>query len=167
MLRRLFFLFPDEPHAQRVVDQLMIRNIPKRRIHAIAHGVELKTLPQATDRQKKDTAFRIEKFLWSANLILFAAALIAFVSTLVAGEAIWAMTSLFIMAITFIAGEHFVTHVPNVHLNEFTDELSHGEILLMVETPSNRVLEIEDYVHHNYPEAVVGGVSWTVEAFGL
>ena len=167
MLRRLFFLFPDEPHAQRVVDQLMHRNIPKRRIHAIAQDIKLKTLPQATERQKRDTSFRIERFLWSANLALFTVALLTFIGTFVAGEYNWVMISLSIMAITFIAGEQFVTHVPNVHLTEFTDALSHGEILLMIDVPSNRVLEIEDFVHHNYPEAVVGGVSWTVEALGL
>ena len=38
-----------------------------------------------------------------------------------------------------------------------TDALSHGEILLMIDIPSNRVLEIENFVHHKYPEAVVGG----------
>ena len=58
-------------------------------------------------------------------------------------------------------------HVPDVHLTEFTDALSHGEILLMVDVPASRVAEIEDFVHHRYPEAVVGGVSWTVEGFGI
>jgi len=167
MLRRLFSLFPDEPHAQRVVNQLVSLDIPKRRIHAIARGVELKTLPQATQRQKKDTAFRIERFLWSANLAVFTLALVALVIALVAVEFNWAMISLSIMAVTFIAGEQFVVHVPSVHLTEFTDALSHGEVLLMIDIPSNRVVEIEDFVHHKYPEAAVGGVSWSMEAFGL
>ena len=167
MLRRLFFLFPDELHAQRVVNQLVSLDIPKRRIHAIARSVELKTLPQATQRQKKDTAFRIERFLWSANLVVFTLALAVLVIALVAGEFNWAMISLSIMAVTFIAGEQFVVHVPSVHLTEFTDALSHGEVLLMIDIPSNRVVEIEDFVHHKYPEAAVGGVSWSMEAFGL
>ena len=167
MLRRLFFLFPDEPHAQRAVNQLVSLDIPKRRIHAIARNVELKTLPQATQRQKNDTAFRIEQFLWSSNLVVFLLALIALVVTLVAGEFIWSMICLAIMAVTFIAGEQFAVRVPNVHLTEFTDALSHGEILLMIDVPSNRVAYIEGFVHHNYPEAAVGGVSWSVESFGL
>jgi len=167
MLRRLFFLFPDEPHAQRAVNQLVSLDIPKRRIHAIAQNVELKTLPQATQRQKNDTAFRIERFLWSSNLVVFLLALIALVVALVAGEFIWSMICLAIMAVTFIAGEQFAVRVPNVHLTEFTDALSHGEILLMIDVPSNRVAYIEGFVHHNYPEAAVGGVSWSVESFGL
>jgi hypothetical protein len=167
MLRRLFFLFPDEPHAQRVVNQLISHNIPMRRIHAIARNVELKSLPQATKRQQNDTAFRIERFLWSANLVVFAVALGAFTFTLVTGDYIWAMISLAVMAVTFIAGEQFVVHVPDVHLAEFTDALSHGEILLMIDVPSSRVAEIEDYIHHKYPEAAVGGVGWATESFGL
>lgn len=167
MLRRLFFLFPDEPHAQRAVNQLLRLDVPMRRIHAIARGVELKTLPQATQRQKNDTAFHIEWFLWKSNLVVFALALIALVVALVAGDYIWAMVSLGIMAITFIAGEQFVVRVPDVHLTEFADALSHGEILLMIDVPSNRIAYIEGFVHHNYPEAAVGGVSWSVESFGL
>jgi len=167
MLRRLFYLFPDEPHAQRAVNKLLSLDIPERRIHAIAEGVELKTLPQATQRQKKDTAFRIERFLWSANLVVFAVALLALVGALVAGEYNWAIVPLLIMVVTFIAGDQFAVHVPDVHLTEFTDALSHGEILLMVDVPFNRIAEIDDIVRHNYPEAVAGGVSWTVDAFGL
>ena len=94
-------------------------------------------------------------------------ALMALGTTLVLGEIIWAMVSIGVMAVTFILGGQFVIHVPNVHLTEFTDALSHGEILLMIDVPINRVAEIEDFVHHKYPEAVVGGVSWSVDAFGL
>ena len=167
MLRRLFFLFSDELHAQRVGNQLYSFNIPKRRIHAIARNVELKSLPQATQRQKNDTASRIERFMWSLNLVVFSFAFIALVTLIVVGEFIWAMISLAIMAATFIAGEQFVVHVPNVHLTEFIEALSHGEILLMIDVPANRVAYIEGFVHHHYPEAAVGGVSWSVESFGL
>lgn len=167
MLRRLYFLFPDEPHAQRVVDQLAGLDIPLRRVHAIAQNVELKTLPQATQRQKNDTAFRIQNFLWVSNLMVFALALIAMVAALVGGEYIWASISFVVMAASFIAGEQFVVHVPDVHLSEFTNALAHGEILLMIDVPAIRVAEIEDFVHRRYPEAVVGGVSWSVDTFGL
>ena len=167
MLRRLFFLFPDEKHAQCVVDQLVNLKIPKRRIHAITSGIQLKTLPEATERQKKDTAFRVESFLWKANLLIFVFALMAFFVTLVIASLFWAGVSLAVMLITFIAGEQFVVHVPDVHLTEFTDALSHGEILLMVDVPGNRLVEIEDIVHHQHPEAAVGGVGWSMGVFGL
>ena len=166
MLRRLFFLFPDEPHAQRVVNKLVSLDIPEQRIHALARG-ELRTLPQATQRQKNDTAFYLERLLWKSNLAVFAVALITFIVAIIAGEFVWSMISLALLAVTFIAGEQFVVHVPDVHLTEFSDALSHGEMLLMIDVPLNRVTEIEDLVHHKYPEAAVGGVGWSVDAFGL
>lgn len=167
MLRRLFFLLPDEEHAQRVVNQLVFLNISERNVHAVAPGVTLKNLPEATERQKNDTAFRVENFLWKANLLLFVVSLMTFCVALVMAAFYWTLAALFVMAITFFAGEHFVVHVPDVHLTEFTDALSHGEILLMVDVPAERVVEIENMVHHRNPEAVVGGVSWTVDAFGI
>lgn len=167
MLRRLYFLFPDEKHAQRVVDELVNNNIPEHRIHALTQGVELKTLPKATERQTKDTAFRIEWAIWNINLLIFAVALLALIATLITGETLWSAVALTVMLVTFIAGEQFVIYLPDVHLTEFTDALSHGEILLMVDVPKNRVAEIEHFVHHKHPEAIIGGVSWSIDAFGI
>lgn len=162
MLRRLFFLFPDTEHAQGVVDELIQRGISTRYIHAIARGVDLKALPAATKRQKADTAFRLERFIWSANLMLFLVALIVFISSLISADLLWAGVSLLVMLITFIAGEQFVVRVPDVHLSEFTDALSHGEVLLMIDVPARRVAEIGDFIHHRHPEACVGGVGWSI-----
>jgi len=167
MLRRLFFLFPDTEHAQSVVDELVDRGIHTRHIHAIAKGVDLKSLPEATERQKADTTFRLEWFIWNANLVLFVVALIAFISSLMSGALLWATITLLIMLVTFIAGEQFVVRVPDVHLTEFTDALSHGEVLLMIDVPAHRVAEIEDFVHHRHPEACVGGVGWAMDAFDM
>jgi len=167
MLRRLFFLFPDEEHAKLAVNQLIFHGISERNIHAIASGIELKTLPEATERQKKDTAFRVENFLWNTNLLIFVFSLAALIVTLVMAEFFWSLVALTAMTVTFFAGEHFVVHVPDVHLTEFTDALSHGEILLMVDVPASRVVEIENFVHHSHPEAVVGGVGWSIDGFGI
>ena len=167
MLRRLFFLFPDEEHAQSAVDQLTEIDISKRRVHAMVLGKTLKTLPEATERQKNDMTFRAQSVLWNFNLLLFAFAAIVFLITLVIGEFFWIIAALAIMVVTFFVGEQFMVRIPDVHLTAFTDALSHGEILLMVDVPSNRVAEIEDFVHHHHPEAVVGGVGWSMDAFGI
>ncbi len=167
MLRRLFFLFPDEKHAQLTVNQLIFQGISERNIHAIASGVELKTLPEATERQKRDTAFRVESFLWRFNLLVFSVALMALLFTLILSALFWSLSALSIMLATVFAGEHFVVHIPDVHLTEFTDALSHGEILLMVDVPAGRIVEIEDFVHRRHPEAVIGGVGWAIDAFGI
>lgn len=167
MLRRLYFLFPDENHAQRAVDQLIDRNIPKQRMHAITVGVELSALPEATERQKNDTAFHIEQFVWKANLLVFAAALIVLIVSVVASEWFWSGLSLAMMLITFFAGKFFVERIPSDHLTEFTDALAHGEILLMVDVPIYRVTEIARFVEHHHPETRLDGSSWIIDAFEI
>lgn len=167
MLRRLFFLFPNEANAQEVVDQLLHLNITTRHIHAIAPGTKLTSLPEATERQKNDTAFRVERFLWRANLLVFVVALVTLVAGLLSANSALAVISIVLMLATFIAAEQFVVKIPDVHLTEFTDALSHGEVLLMVDVHSGRVAEIENFIHHKHPEAAVGGVGWTLDAFGI
>ena len=167
MLRRLYFLFPDESHAQLTVSQLMVRKIPLKRIHAISRGVELNTLPQATERQKNDTAYQIEQFLWKANLLVFAVALITFIASLVAGVWLWSVLSVATMVITFFGGKQFVEQIPHDHLTEFTSALAHGEILLMVDVPIYRVAEIARFVEKHHPETTTDGVSWSIDAFGI
>lgn len=167
MLRRLYFLFPDENHTQKLVDELTSWNIPKSRIHAISRGDKTGNLPAATERQKNDTAYHIEKILWCSNLILFGLALTILVVSLFNAEWLWFGLAITVMLITFFIGQQFVMRIPDDHLSEFTDALSHGEILLMVDVPLHRVTEIKGYVQHQYPEATGGGASWTMDAFGL
>ena len=88
-------------------------------------------------------------------------------ASLAAAEWFWSGFALLTMLITFIAGQHFVARIPDVHLTEFTDALAHGEILLMVDVPLYRVAEIETFVHQQHPEATVAGTSWTMDAFGI
>ncbi len=167
MLRRLFFLFPDAEYAERVVDELIDRGIHRRRIHAIVNGGDPRSLPEATARQKWDTGFRLEWIIGNTNLVVFLLAVIVFIASLVIGSVLWAALSLFVMLLTFIAGEQFAVKVPDVQLTEFTDALAHGEVLLMVDVPVYRVAEIEGHVHHHHPGAAVGGVGWTIDTLGI
>ena len=167
MLRRLYFLFPDEKHAQNVAGQLDFRKIPKRRIHAISQGVKLTTLSEATERQKNDTVSHIERFVWKANLLLFATASVIFLISILTTEWFWTAITFAIMLTTFYVGKQFIEHIPNDHLTEFTSALAHGEILLMVDVPFYRVTDTVSFVEHHHPEATLDGTSWTMDAFGI
>lgn len=167
MLHRLFYLFPDENHAQRVVNELGMKAVEIRRMHAIARGVELKSLPKATERQQRDTGFLLERFLWIGNLLIFLLTMVVFLVLLVVGEYLWSTLALAVMLGCFVLGEQFVVHVPSVHLTEFTDALAHGEVLLMIDVPSYRVAEIDGIVHQHHPEAITGGVGWTPGCLGI
>lgn len=167
MLRRLYFLFPDEAHAELAVNHLVNRRVPKAFIHAIAKGVELMNLPPATPLQMNDTAFHIEQILWKINLLVFATALVLFVASLFTAEWFWSGIMFALMLAAYFAGKVFIESVPHDHLTEFTSALAHGEILLMVDVPFYRVNDIVEYVEHIHPEARLDGASWMVDAFGI
>ncbi|MGB5260860.1 MAG: hypothetical protein WBO34_10100 [Gammaproteobacteria bacterium] len=168
MDRRLYFLIPDRQHALVVVDELAEQGIDLKHMHALGDKrTRLDGLPNATLRQKNDTAQRVEKIFWNTNLASFALALIALiVLPVLYGLSGWLLIPVSIMLINFMMGLHF-TNVPNTHLGEFRDALAHGEILLMVDVPESRVAEVETDIQHHHPEATVGGVGWGSQAFGL
>ncbi len=165
MNRRLYFLFPQVAHAKTVVDELRKTGVEVNHIHAVAReGVDLSALPPSTPRQREDACCRVENWLWNGNLLIFGIALLALAAAAWQGSWPAALAALAVMAVTFFVGERFAATVPRAHLREFREAIAHGEVLLMVDVPRERVAEIEDKVHKRHPEAVVGGVGWSIEA---
>jgi hypothetical protein len=64
-------------------------------------------------------------------------------------------------------GDRFAVRLPHAHLADLRVPLEHGEVVLLVDVPLYRVREIEHPVAERHPEVGVGGVGWTVEAFGV
>ena len=168
MNRRLYFLLPDRAHALSVVDELAREGVSISNIHALGgRSTPLGGLPTASRRQTNDAAGHLEDFLWNANLLSFVVALGIFIILAVTTEpSLWLLAPVAIMVANFLAGLRFA-RLPNTHLNEFRDALAHGEILLLIDVPEQRVAPIERLVHQHHPEATVGGVSWGTPAFGL
>jgi hypothetical protein len=168
MNRRLYFLIPDRTHALAMVDDLVENGINIEHMHAIGdRRTRLDGLPNASPRQRRDSANRVEKVLWNGNLVCFGLALVAtLITPIFIGLSWWLLLPVGIMAANFLAGVRF-TNLPNTHLGEFRDALAHGEILLMVDVPETRVAEVENKIQHHHPEASIGGVGWGTQAFGL
>jgi hypothetical protein len=166
MKRRLYFLLPDAEHAKVVVNELEARGIERNFIHAIAgRGGDVNGLPVASRMQRNDLGARIERYLWGGNLALFFMALIALVVfALLPLSWWWLLLPAGIMLVSFLTGLEFVMHTPNVHLSEFQSAMRHREILLMIDVPASQVAEVEETVHQLHPEAITGGVGWSVNA---
>ena len=166
MKRRLYFLLPDTEHARAVVSELEARGIERQSMHAIAgRGGNVSGLPVASRMQRDDLGARIEQYLWGGNLALFFMALIALVVLALLPLAWWwLLLPAGIMLVTFLTGLEFVMHTPNVHLAEFQSAMRHREILLMIDVPAGRVADVEALVHRHHPEAIAGGVGWSVDA---
>jgi hypothetical protein len=168
MNRRLYFLLPDQNHALSVVNELVQSSIDLDQIHALAGpGVQVDALPVATEAQQRDVARRYEKILWNSNLVIFGAAAGVLVTILAStGPAAWILAPLTVMLGTFLFGLR-LTRIPDVHLDEFRDAIAHGEILLMVDVPLEKVPDVEYRVHHHHPEAAIGGVGWSLDRAGI
>lgn len=168
MYRRLFFLFPSRKQTQQAVQQLEDLGMDTTDIHTFASDAHLLTdLPKATDRQQRGLDVQVEKILWNADLMVFFSALAGFTIALFYGALGWATLALAIMTITFTAGYLFATRIPKVHLSAFKDALNHHEILLSVDVPVRHLAQVEQLVHRGHPEAVEGGVGWSLHKFGL
>jgi hypothetical protein len=168
MLMRLYFLLPDANLARKVVDELSDNNVPLSRLYAHSRNPsQLKNLPRASQRQRSDYLRLIEFVLWRTDLLVFGLALVIFIAALLKGWYIWILVSLLMMGFTFFAGQFFAAHIPNVHLQEFSDALSHNEVLLMVDVEADQVAQIESLIGQHHPAAVAGGSSWTLSLSGI
>jgi hypothetical protein len=168
MLIRLYFLLPDADLARNIVNELSDNNVHPSHIHAHCRNASMLTrLPHATAWQRHDVLRKIEQILWRADLLIFMVALAAFIATLITSAYLWTLLSVVVMAMAFFAGNRFASHVPNVHLDEFTDALAHNEVLLMIDVEQQQVARIEALVERHHPAAVAGGSSWTLDMAGI
>ncbi|MBU0656130.1 MAG: hypothetical protein KJ914_13500 [Gammaproteobacteria bacterium] len=168
MYRRLFFLFPSRKQTCAVVEELEDLGIDEADIHTFsADEQQLEGLPPASGRQQQGVDTQVEKIAWNSNLLLFFIALAGFVIALFSASPGWALAMLAVMVITFGLGYVFATRIPKLHLDNFRDALRHHEILLTVDVPVRQVAIVEQMVHRFHPEAVDGGVGWSLHRFGL
>lgn len=161
LLRRLYFILPDTLRATGVAQELLDAGIAARRIALASRNPGAAPIAGiAVQSPGDDPGARIERTLWNLNLAVFFVALAALIAMLIAKAGLaWLAIPLLIMLATFLAGERF-THVPDTHLREFASALRHGEVVLMVDVPPERVAEIESRVQSHHPDAAVGGVGW-------
>ena len=159
MLRRLFFFLPDKYCAESVADQLVEIDVSKPYSHVVQLLDEQTVVSETRKDYKTVAVIRGQSILWNFNLLLFVFASIAFLITLAVGVWFWIIAAFTIMVTTFYVGERFFVEVPDVPLTEFTEASLHGEALLMVDVPDEKVAEVKNFIRHHHPEAIVGRAS--------
>jgi len=168
MWRRIYFSFPAVEQARRVVAELEEAGVERNRMHAIAKSeVDVSGLPAANEAQRSDRIWFWEQTLWYGNLAFFLVALVVTVLALYVGLPWLAVIAGVSALAAVVVGERFAVKIPHFHLSEMRVPFSHGEVILLVDVPRNRVHEIEQLVSRHHPEAGVGGVGWTVTAAGI
>ena len=162
MWRRIYFAFPAPAQARRAVTELEQAGVPRADIHAIARdGIDIGDLPKATDAQRRDRIWLWDRMLWGGSLILFALLLVGFAYAAGAGSIAGAVVSALLAIGVYLIGARFAQVIPHGHLSSVRVPLLHGEVVLMVDAPFDRVAEIIGQVSGTHPEVDVGGVGWT------
>jgi hypothetical protein len=168
MDRRLYLTFPTASQARRAVADLERLGIPTSRMHAIAKaGTALDGLPRATEGQKHDQVWRLERLFWHGNLGIFALAAVGLAVAWFTSSPTGMVVAAAIMLTTFLAGNRFAVRLPHAHLADLRVPLEHGEVVLLVDIPLRQVQEVEHLLGERHPELGVGGVGWTSKILGV
>ncbi len=168
MWRRLYLTFPNSDQARQASDELEHEGVKREQMHAMSkEGGNLEGLPPSNSEQQHDRVWFYEQLYWYGNLALFAAALLGFMVALFTGAVGWAFFAAAIMLATFVGGNYFASNVPHAHLNEMTEPMQHGEVVLMVDLPAEQVATVDHAVGRRHPESGGHVVGWTMPGLGI
>jgi len=168
MNRRLYLSFPTPTQARQAVAELIGAGVSTDHMHAVAkEGTDLTGLPRATQGQMRDQVWRLEHAFWYGNLGVFAVAALGLAAALYASSVAGILASAAVLIATFVIGDRFAVRLPHAHLADLRVPLDHGEVVLLVDLPFGRVREIEHLLSARHPEVGIGGVGWSLDAFGV
>ena len=169
MRRRMYFVLPDIASAKQIVNDLLLARIEDRYMHFLAKdGVSLDGLHEASILQKSDIVHGAE----SGIVIGGVAGIVAGVAVMMfppTGASMQLITVLITAALGSVFGawvsSMIASSVPNSRLREFEQDIESGKILLMVDVPSTRAIEIRELFGKRHPEAIGRGQEPTIPAF--
>ena len=156
-MRRLFFLIPTIELTSTLVAELEQQGIPPRHLHVVAAiNQSLEGLPEVSVWQKTELAHGLE---WGTGIggtagLLGGLLTVAFPpggivlggGALLIGAAAGAGVGAAMLGL-------MKGHEHNHQLDDFKQQIEHGEILLMVDVPKTDVDRITDSILSHHPEA--------------
>lgn len=169
MRRRLYFMLPDVPSARALLDELLLARIEERHMHFLAkEGALLPDMPEASALQKTDLVHGIE-----SGIVFGGAIGVILGILLVEFPPDGLQLSTMVVLATGLAGTLFgawasgmvAAAIPNSRLKGFWEGVEKGQVLLMIDVPFRRVVEIEELVAKRHPEIRYGGMEPHIPAF--
>ncbi|RQR35376.1 MULTISPECIES: DUF1269 domain-containing protein [unclassified Burkholderia] len=168
-MRRVYFLVPTAHCAQSVVGELLSLRIEWRHIHCIAnHDVLRDGLPEATLVQRSDLLPSLARGTvvgFATGMLLGLILLVFPPAGLPIGGGVVVAITLFGAAFGAWVATMIGVDMPSTRLKRFEDGIEHGELLLMIDVPTDRVHEIEDTIKLHHTDAHLQGEDPTVPAF--
>ncbi|HYW90846.1 MAG TPA: DUF1269 domain-containing protein [Gammaproteobacteria bacterium] len=168
-MRRLYFLVPDVETARAIHNKLLLARIGEEHIHVIARaGIPLEDLPEATLAQQSDLIPALERGTAAGGVT----GMIAGIVVLAFPPAGFALGGAAILAFG-LAGAGFGAlmstmvgiGLPSSRLKKYSDSIDKGELLMMVDIPKDRIVEIDTLVKQHHPDAEIAGTEPHIPAF--
>ncbi len=168
-MRRLYFLVPNVASARTINDELLLARVEEKHIHVIAkEGTAMEDLPEAKLAQRSDLIPALERGISIGGATGLVAGIVA-VTFPPAGLALGGGAVLGIGLAGIGVGALMSTMVgvdiPNSRIEKFHSAIEDGDLLMMVDVPTDRVDEIEELVKKHHPEAEIEGTEPTIPAF--
>ncbi|PPD30952.1 MAG: DUF1269 domain-containing protein [Methylomonas sp.] len=159
-MRRIYFLAPNLESTHQIVEELRVEGIEDRHIHILAkRDTPLGDMPEASVFQKTDFIPAVERgtalgattgLLAGLVAMRFAGFAIAggpVLGVLVYGATIGAMMS-------GLAG----LQVGNSRVKDYADAIEHGQLLVLIDIPKQRIDAIKQIIAKHHPEAKFEGI---------
>lgn len=149
-MRRVYFLLPTPQRARAIVGELLVQRIEWRHMHVIANeNVPIDGLPQASLAQRSDL---LASLVRGTAVGCAAGLLVALVALVVPPEdlriARGTVVTLTLSGAGFGAwvAAMIGVEMPNSRLKRFDEGILRGELLIMIDVPTERVEEIEQVI---------------------
>ncbi|AXK40639.1 DUF1269 domain-containing protein [Crenobacter cavernae] len=168
--KRIYYLIPDLPSAQRMMNDLLLARIEERHIHFLAReGADLSSLHRANLLQESDIVHGAEMGLAVGGATGLFAGLVAAFFMLSGSGLPWGGVVLATCLLGALFGAWTASMIgssaPNSRLKPFRAAIERGQILLMVDVRYDQVEDIEQLLRKIHPEAHLEGTEPTIPAF--
>lgn len=155
-MQRIYFLVPDIETSRTIVNELKEAGLEEKYIHIVAaDDVPLKELPEASLLQKSDFLAAVERGIplgAAAGLLAGLVTLVVPGGVAMGGGALLATMAAGAGVGTWL-GSMVALDIPNSRHREFQEAIEKGELLMLIDAPKERVLEIENLVLAHHPNA--------------
>jgi hypothetical protein len=160
-MQRIYFLLPDIQICRSIVTELKLSGVEEKHIHLIgSENVSLEGLPEASLLQKSDFLPAIERGIPLGAAVGLLAGLVTLVvpgGVAMGGGALLACMAAG-SAVGSWMGSMVALDIPNSRHREYQQAVDKGELLMLIDVPKERVIEIEKLIIKNHSNAELGKV---------
>ncbi|WP_229502716.1 DUF1269 domain-containing protein [Pseudoduganella guangdongensis] len=169
MRRRLYYMLPNVKAARAELDELLLARIEERHIHFLAkEGTLPDDMPDCNFLLKTDLIHGAKLGIAIGGIVGLCAGLFLVLFP-PEGLTLRAMTILLVM----LGGALFggwasgmnAAAIPNKKLEQYSERIEQGQVLMMVDVPVRRMKEIEEMIAKRHPDFSFGGEEPPLLAF--